>query len=255
MKLLDIRLVAQWSVEQLFWSRRTLAMAPLAAAPVLLAFVYRAAVALGAARPSSAASVFTSLADIAGFQLAAPILSLVYATSVVADDREAGTLAYFLTRPVRRSEFLAGKMLASFALVLLVFLLALVLTFYLVLAPAGLEQVGTHFPLLLRHLGAAVLGVAAYNGIFALAGTALRRPLLVGLFFVFGWQAAATVVPGSLRYFTVVHYLNALQGEAGLGLAGISGGVSSAAIAIVALSLIAAVTHAGAIWVFQRAEL
>jgi len=241
----------------MLWSRRTLAMVPLAAAPVGLALVYRAAVALEAARPSSAANVFIGLVAVVGFQLAAPLLALVYATGVVADDREAGTLTYFLTRPIRRSEYLAGKMLASLAIALLLFLPAVVLTYYLVLAPVGVEEVGARFPLLLRELAAAVLGIAAYNGIFALAGTALRRPLLAGLFFIFAWQAAAAVVPGTIRYLTVSHYLRALLPAGGLtsGLAGLGAGQVSTAIAVVALGVITALSHGAAILLFRRKEL
>lgn len=257
MRLLPVRLVTQWSVEQMLWSRRTLAMVPLAAAPVALALVYRAAVALEAARPAAAAAVFAGLTATAGLKLAAPLLALVYATGVVADDREAGTLAYFLTRPLLRSEFLAGKMLASLGLALLLYLPALVLTYYLVLAPAGIEQVGTHFPLLLRSFGAALLGIGAYNGLFALAGTALRRPLLSGLFFLFGWQAAAAVVPGAMRYLTVSHYLDALRPQEilGSGFAAIAGGSVSPGTAVLALLGIAAGAHAAAIACFRRQEL
>lgn len=257
MRATPVVLLAQWSVEQMLWSRRTLAMVPLAAAPVLLALVYRLGLALGVAEPSSGIGVFSTLVAAAGFQLAAPLLALVYATGVVADDEEAGTLAYFLTRPVRRSELLAGKMLGSFALTLALFLPALVVTFYVVLAPSGIEEVGAGFPVLLRHLFAAVLAVAAYNGLFAFAGTALSRPLLAGLFFLYGWQAAASVVPGAIRYFTVTHYLQALLPRESLegAISEWLSGRPSKAAAIAALLIISAVSHWGAVRLFGRKEL
>lgn len=257
MRLTPVLLVAQWSLEQMLWSRRTLAMVPLAGASVALALVYRMALTLDAARPSSGLGVFSALVAVVGLQLAAPLLALVYATGVVSDDEEAGTLTYFLTRPIRRSELLSGKILGSLALALFLFLPSLVLTYYIVLAPAGLSAVGRHFPILLRDLATAALGLAAYNGIFALAGTALRRPLLAGLLFVFGWQAVATVVPGALRYLTVSHYLHALLPAASAtgALSSLLGERSSAPAAAAVLLLVTAASHAAAVWFFRRKEV
>jgi hypothetical protein len=49
-----------------------------------------------------------------------------------------------------------------------------------------------------------------YGALFALTGAVLKRPLLVGLVFAFGWEQVALLVPGYLRRFTVAYYLQAL---------------------------------------------
>ena len=41
-------------------------------------------------------------------------------------------------------------------------------------------------------------------------GAVIKRPLLVGLVFAFGWEQVAMVVPGYLRRFTVAYYLQGL---------------------------------------------
>jgi ABC-type transport system involved in multi-copper enzyme maturation permease subunit len=250
--------VARFSVGELLWSPRTLAMIVLAAAPVGLALAYRGALALGMTGGFTPFGVFSSIVAGASFPFVAPMLTLVYANGVVSDDVESGTLRYFLTRPVTRSAFLTGKMLASLAMALVLFLPSIVVDYYAILAPSGLQEVGARFTTLVATLLVAALGLLAYNGIFALAGTFLRRPLLAGLFFIFGWQAVASFVPGRAHYLTVAHYLRSLMPvpASGGGLLGsLLGSRSSAVTSVLALLLIAALTHGLALLAFRRREV
>jgi hypothetical protein len=43
---------------------------------------------------------------------------------------------------------------------------------------------------------------------------ALKRPLLIGLVFVFGWEPTAMALPGYLKHFTVAYYLQGLVPQA-----------------------------------------
>jgi ABC-type transport system involved in multi-copper enzyme maturation permease subunit len=242
-------LVLRWSLAELLWRPRTLAMAALAATPLGLALFYRAALALRMTE-AGPAEVFTSMVSGAFFPFVAPMLCLVYASGVVRDDLEAGTLPYFLTRPVKRSWFLLGKLAATFVIVLGLVLPIQVLVYYVVTSSAGFDEVGRRFPALFRTVGATALGLLAYNGVFGLAGTALKRPLLAGLFFIFGWQAAATFVPGRARLLTVAHYMSSLVP----GGSGLLSDRSSLTLSVSALLAIAGGCHALAIAVFERKE-
>lgn len=248
-------LVAQWNFAQLLWSPRTLAMGVLAATPVLIALVYRGAVLFEIAPKGTGFAVFAVITATVSFPLVAPMLSLFYASGVTSDDVEAGTMRYLLTRPIARPELLAGKMLGMLTMVLFLFLPPFVAGYYLTVAPSGWQEVGTRFPSLLWDIVAGILGLFAYNGLFSLAGTVLKRPLLFGLFFV-GWQAGATVVPGTARYLTITHYLSSLSPHESLQgtLARLMGQPSSNTEAILALLVIGFATHALAIWVFARKE-
>jgi hypothetical protein len=134
---------------------------------------------------------------------------------------------------------------------------SLVLVYYVVLSPSGWGEVGASFPSLARDLAVAALGLVAYNGIFALAGTLLKRPLLAGLFFIFGWQGIATFVPGRARLATVAHYMTSLMpgSSSGGAFAGLLGERSSALASILALAAIAGATHALALAAFARKEV
>ena len=249
-------LVARFSLKELVWYPRTLAMVVVAFVPLGLALLYRLLAALEVTGQTSAFAAFSSIIAGALFPFVAPMVALFYATGVVSDDVEAGTMPYFLTRPLTRDAFLAGKMIASFAMALLLLLPAVTLSYYAILAPSGLSEVGRRFPVLVQDLAVAALGLAAYNGIFALLGTALRRPLLAGLFFIFGWQSGATFVPGAARYLTVAHYLQSLTPHpAEGGLAALFSERSPAGWSIGALLLIAAGTHVLALRIFARKEV
>ena len=73
-----------------------------------------------------------------------------------------------------------------------------------------LAEIGVTFRSLVLDLVILALGLAVYGAVFAFVGTWLKRPLVVGLVFAFGWEQVAMALPGYLRQFTVAHYLQAL---------------------------------------------
>ena len=54
------------------------------------------------------------------------------------------------------------------------------------------------------------LGLASYGALFAFVGAKFKRPLMIGLIFIFGWEQAALAFPGYLKRFTVAYYLQGL---------------------------------------------
>jgi ABC-2 type transport system permease protein len=66
------------------------------------------------------------------------------------------------------------------------------------------------FGLLLKDLAILAIGLAVYGALFALVGAVLKRPLVVGLIFAFGWEQMALLMPGYLKRFTLAHYVQAL---------------------------------------------
>jgi hypothetical protein len=55
-----------------------------------------------------------------------------------------------------------------------------------------------------------VLGLATYGALFGFVGARLRRPIVAGLVFAFGWEQAVQLLPGYVKRATVVYYLQAL---------------------------------------------
>ena len=137
-----------------------------------------------------------------------PVLGVFYGTSLIADEVEDKTITYLFTRPIRRGAVLVGKYLAYLACTIFVVLPSVVLVYLLVVPMQG--SLGGSFLDLVKDLALLALGLAVYGALFAFIGAKFKRPLLIGLIFIFGWEQAALAFPGYLKKFTVAYYLQAL---------------------------------------------
>jgi ABC-type transport system involved in multi-copper enzyme maturation permease subunit len=202
------------SIGEMLWSRRTVFMGLVVGVPVLIALVMRGLRELGAAPISVNNSAVTGPVIfglmIWGFfiRFSVPVLGVFYGTSLIADEVEEKTITYLFSRPIPRGAVLVGKYLAYLVCTLFVVLPAVVLVWLLVVPMGG--SLGPGFPDLLKDLGVLALGLAVYGAVFALAGAALKRPLLIGLVFVLGWEPIALALPGYLRRLSVAYYLQGL---------------------------------------------
>ncbi|MGE4223423.1 MAG: ABC transporter permease [Vicinamibacterales bacterium] len=207
------RRVFDLSFGEMLWSRRTIFMALVVAGPVLLALIFRVVESLGmpALRVNGArvagSSIFGVMIWMLYIRFIVPVLGVFYGTALMADEVEDRTLTYLFTRPIPRGAVLLGKYLAYLACTTLVVLPSVMLSYFLVVPFA---EVGATFRSLVFDLAILALGLAVYGAVFAFVGTWLRRPLVVGLVFAFGWEQVAMALPGYLRQFTVAHYLQAL---------------------------------------------
>ena len=110
-------------------------------------------------------------------------------------------------------------------------------------------------------LGLLALGIAAYGALFTLVGAWMKRPLVVGLIFVFGWEQFALLMPGYLRRFTVAYYLQALVPHAMPPDEGIASLLQSvlretppAALSLLVLVLVTVLSLAWAMRIIERRE-
>jgi ABC-type transport system involved in multi-copper enzyme maturation permease subunit len=137
-----------------------------------------------------------------------PVLGVFYGTSLIADEVEDKTITYLFTRPIPRGAVLVGKYLAYLGCTAFVVLPSVILVYLLVVPIRG--SLGGSFLDLIRDLLLLALGLAVYGAVFAFVGAKFKRPLLVGLIFIFGWEQAALAFPGYLKRFTVAYYLQGL---------------------------------------------
>jgi ABC-2 type transport system permease protein len=208
------------SIGEMLWSRRTIFMALVVAAPVLVALFVRALVGLGApifqeGRGGGGNSIHMTGPSIFGLMIwlmylrfIVPVLGVFYGTSLIADEVEDKTITYLFTRPIPRGAVLVGKYLAYVACTIFVVLPSVVLVYLLIVPLRG--SLGAAFPDLVKDLVMLAVGLAVYGAVFAFVGSAFKRPLLIGLIFVFGWEQAAMAFPGYLKKFTVIYYLQSM---------------------------------------------
>jgi ABC-type transport system involved in multi-copper enzyme maturation permease subunit len=205
--------IFELSLGELLWSRRTIFMAVVLAAPVVLALASRL-VQAGGITPlringvsAGGAGVFGVMIWILYLRFVVPVLAVFYGTALIADEVEDKTITYLFTRPIARAAVLAGKYLAYVVCTSLVVLPSVVIVYFLLIPP---EAIAGTFPALVTDLGLLALGLIAYGALFSMVGAVLKRPLVVGLVFAFGWEQGALLMPGYLRQFTVAYYLQSL---------------------------------------------
>ncbi len=258
------------SLSQMLWSRRTIFMLLVVGGPVIVAFTLRALVLVGLFDGDVDAGSLMSGADLFGLMfwvfylgISVPLLGLFYGTALIADEVEDKTITYFFTRPISRGAVLVGKYLAYLVCTGLVVLPSLMIVFFLVMPLLG-GSIGAGFPDLLKDLGLLAVGLAVYGAVFALVGAALKRPLLVGLVFIFGWEPGMLVVPGYMKRFTVRYYMQGLAPHSmpaddsvlGSVLAFLQSAevIPSTAMSLTGLAVILAGGLALAIWLVERRE-
>jgi ABC-type transport system involved in multi-copper enzyme maturation permease subunit len=203
------------SLGQMLWSRRSVFLGVLLGGPVLLAVVLRIVDTLHASgfRVNGAAvggsAIFGMMIWLLFIRFIVPVLGVFYGTALIADEVEDKTITYLFTRPIPRRAVLLGKYFAYLVCTVLLVLPSVMIVFFLIV-PTGGGSIGAAFPGLAADLGMLVVGLASYGAVFALVGTRLKRPLVVGLVFAFGWEPAVLLFPGYLKRLTVAYYMQAL---------------------------------------------
>ena len=203
------------SLGQMLWSRRSVFLGLLLGGPVFLAVALRIVATLYASgfqingAKAAGASIFGLMIWLLYIRFIVPVLGVFYGTALIADEVEDKTITYLFTRPIPRSAVLLGKYLAYLMCTVLIVLPSVMLVFFLVV-PTGGSSIAEVFPSLVADLGMLAIGLAAYGAVFALVGTRIKRPLVVGLVFAFGWEPAVLLFPGYLKRLTVAYYLQAL---------------------------------------------
>ena len=248
------------SLGQMLWSRRSVFLGVLLGGPVALAAVLRivSAVYVSAFQINGAqaagASIFGMMIWLLYIRFIVPVLGVFYGTSLIADEVDDKTITYLFTRPIPRRAVLLGKYMAYLVCTVLLVLPSVMLVFFLVV-PTGGSTIAEAFPPLLIDFGMLIAGLATYGAVFALVGTRLKRPLIVGLVFAFGWEPAVMLFPGYLKRLTVAYYLQALvrhelpQDSAVSALLQVFREVPSVLTSLIALSAIVA----AALWAAGRA--
>jgi len=203
------------SLGQMLWSRRSVFLGILLGGPVVLAVIlrvvaelYRAPLQINGAM-AAGPTIFGMMIWLLYIRFIVPVLGVFYGTALIADEVDDKTITYLFTRPIPRSAVLLGKYFAYLACTALLTAPSVVIVFFLVVPIAG-GSIGAGFPSLVKDLGMLVVGLAAYGAVFALVGTRLKRPLVAGLVFAFGWEPAVLLFPGYLKRLTVAYYLQAL---------------------------------------------
>ena len=203
------------SLGEMLWSRRTVFLALVVGGPVLIAIILRVVDALNvpAMRVNGVRlggpSIFGLMIWFLFLRFIVPVLGIFYGTSLMADEVEDKTITYLFTRPIPavggadwQVPGLPGLDRAHRA--------AVGDAGVFPGGPDGGGAIAATFPTLLRDLALLAIGLAVYGALFAAVGAWIKRPVLFGLFFAFGWENFALALPGYMKRFTVAFYTQSL---------------------------------------------
>ena len=196
-------------------SRKTKVLFLLSVLPVLMASTIQFIYLFNARGSFSGIYVFSNMIMTSYLQFLVPILALFYGTSVCSDELEGKTLTYLTSRPVPKSSIVLGKYAALTLLTIMMTCTGVVLSF-LILNIDRLSDLSL-YKILLRDAVVLSLGLICYAALFTFVGTFLKKSILFGLIFVFGWENVIQYFPGSTQRFAIVHYLKSLLPPASRG--------------------------------------
>jgi len=247
--------VFQLSLDSMVWSRRSLFMSVLLALPLAFAALYRATLVAKLPARITGFDLYGIVVALYYIRNVLPLAALFYATSLIADEVEGKTITYLLTRPIQRAAILGGKFAAYLVTTLVLTLPFVVLTFFLLLTVRGLSGISSAVPDLFRDMAVSGLTLLSYGALFTLFGVFMRRPMIPGLLFLFGWELLANM-PGYVPRLTLTAYLRSLvthhPAEEGLGQ--IFGQVLPAALCLEVLGGAVIGCLALSFWIFSTRE-
>jgi len=181
------------TLRQIASQRRTFVMLLFAAVPLLLAVVFRIAAEDGE-------DPLTFLGE--GMEgvivaLILPLTALVFGTAALGQELEDGTAVYLLSKPIPRLRIVVEKAIAAWIATSLVLIVSVVGTGLILLID------DSEFRAIAAFAVAVTLGSLAYTTLFVCLSIMYNRALIIGLVYVFVWEAIVTNLIDNARYVSV----------------------------------------------------
>jgi ABC-2 type transport system permease protein len=182
-----IPLIVQVTLRQLLGRRRTMLLVLLAAVPILLALVFRAA------GSTDIPGFATGVLDAVAVTLLLPIVAVLFGTAAFGAEVEDGTILYLLAKPISRWAIVAAKFIGAVGVTALLTVVSVLISGAIVLGTGG--ETGAEATR--AFMAAMLVGSVCYVSVFLTLSLFTRRALLIGLIYVLVWEGAlSTLLPG-----------------------------------------------------------
>jgi ABC-type transport system involved in multi-copper enzyme maturation permease subunit len=139
-----------------------------------------------------------------------PLLALFFATMLIGQDVESQTIPFVLTRPIPRSAWIIGRYVAYLCITEIIMALSIFLTFGACTALEGLSLSGGDVKLALHFVGTAAMALIAYGALMMFLGAVSKRPIIIGVVIIYGWQPIANFIPGLIDFLTIKKFVDTL---------------------------------------------
>ena len=199
MSALDVMVtVGRVTARALLGRRRTLLMALLAGAPILLGLLVR----LGnGPRPSALQTALDGLI----VSTVLPLVALVFGSAALGSELDDGTGVHLLTKPIPRWAIVVPKIVVSGGLTALLVVPSTLIAGVLI-GGSGSHQIGTTIA-----IAAAVLaGAFLYSSIFVALGAVTSRGLVIGLAYALLWEGVLSGALQGTQLFSIREYIRGI---------------------------------------------
>lgn len=142
-----------------------------------------------------------------------PLGAIFFATSLLGDEMESRTFPLLLSRPLPRSALIMGKFAAYSAVCTSFFIASAFLVFAACVIALKMPLSIEYARYLAGYCFVLTAGVLAYGALCLAASTVTKRPVVLAIIFVYGWEQVSLIMPGYPRLFTIQAYLKALLPE------------------------------------------
>ncbi|HET7474155.1 MAG TPA: ABC transporter permease [Candidatus Limnocylindrales bacterium] len=199
MNTADVMLtVGRVTARALLGRRRTILMALLAGAPILLGLLIR----IGSGpRPSALGGALDGLLVTSVL----PLVALVFGSAALGSELDDGTGVHLLTKPVPRWAIVIPKLVVSGGLTAALVVPSTLLAGILI-GGTGSHQIGMTVAFAI----AALIGGFLYTAIFVALGAATSRGLVIGLAYSLLWEGLLSAALQGTQLFSVREYIRGM---------------------------------------------
>ena len=190
--------VGRVTARALVGRRRTILMALLAGAPVLLGLLIRIG---NGTRPSALQGALDGLL----VSSVLPLVALVFGSAALGSELDDGTGVHLLTKPIPRWAIVVPKIVVSGGLTALLAVPSTLLAGVLIGGTGG-HQVGTT----VAFAGAVLVGSFVYASIFVALGAITSRGLVIGLAYSLLWEGLLSAALQGTQLFSVREYIRGI---------------------------------------------
>lgn len=132
-----------------------------------------------------------------------PFVSVFWGSAVLTDEVEGKTLVFLWTRPAGRARLFLVKFVTACAWLLALCTVAVVSSYVISYARSGAHSVAGNALIMVWDIRALALGSVCYAALALFFASLVKRPLILGLLYAYGWENIALVLPGFLQRFSI----------------------------------------------------
>jgi ABC-2 type transport system permease protein len=193
-----IALIVSLTLRQLLGQRRTWLLVLLALAPVLIAVVFRLTT---DGSPDPRRFVTSDVMQNLMVNLVLALAALIFGTAALGQEFDDGTAPFLFAKPVARWRIGVAKVLAAWLGTAAVVGASVLATGMIALV--GQPRMDLIVP---AFVVATALGALAYAALFVCLSVLFERALIIGLIYVFIWEALITNLAPGAAYLSVRAY-------------------------------------------------